>query len=73
MGMSRLTWLIPLLLMGCFRDEARDEHIARMFANIVITAEAQMHPEAPPVQQTAKAIKTAAEAGLKLVDYEIDR
>ena len=65
--------LVLLAIAGCFRNDKRDEHLARMFANIVITAEAQMQTEPPPIQQTAKAIKTAAEAGLKVLDYEIDR
>ncbi len=68
-----ISGIIILSMAGCFRDTERDEHLARMFANIVITAEAQQHAEAPPVQQTAAAIKTAAEAGLKVLDYEMDR
>jgi len=71
--MKSLILIVILLSMaGCFRDVERDEHIASMFANIVITAEAQMHPDAPPVQQTAQAIITAAESGLKVIDYEIE-
>lgn len=70
----RLVFTCALFLIsGCFHDQTRDEHAAKMFANILITAEAQTAEGAPPIQQTAGAIQTAAKAGLKVLDYEIER
>lgn len=60
------------LLSTCTRDAEMREHAAQMFANIVITAQAQRHPNAPPVQQSSQAIETAARAGLSVLDYEIE-
>lgn len=73
----RYRWLVfacvILLNSGCFHDRARDQQAAKMFANILVTAEAQLAETPPPIGQTAAAILTAARAGLKVLDFEIER
>ena len=73
----RYRWLVLtcviFLSSGCFHDRARDQQAAKMFANILITAEAQLAETPPPIGQTAAAILTAARAGLKVLDFEIER
>jgi len=61
------------LLCGCtLRDPIQDEHTALMFANIIITAQAQRHENAPPVTQTATAIETAAMSGLDVMGVDLE-
>lgn len=70
-------WLVltcvVFLITGCMHGNAREKHAAQMFANILVTAEAQLAEGAPPLQQSAGAIQTAARAGLKVLDFEIER
>jgi len=66
-------FLVCLTSAGCFHDNTRDRHAAKMFANILVTAEAQLAEGAPPVEQTAGAIQTAARAGLKVLGFELER
>lgn len=78
MGDICMKYLVIFLLLfncSCIRlaDPKRDKHMALLFANIVITCEAQLHETPPPVTQTASANKKSAEAGLQLLQYEIDR
>lgn len=63
--------VVALLVMTGCGSPARDAHLAKQAANIVITAEAQL--AGADITLTAEAIKHAAEAQLKLLDYEIDR
>jgi len=73
----RHKWLVLtcviLLNSGCLHDNTRDRHAAKMFANILVTAEAQIAEGAPPIQQTANAIQEAAKAGLKVMGFELER
>jgi len=64
--------LVLVLFSGCIRDDTQIEHAAKMFANIKVTAQAQQHETPPPIHQTAKAVETAAAAGLKVLGYETD-
>lgn len=64
--------LMMLMLSGCLADREAQDHAALMFANIAETARAQQNDNPPPIHKTARAIETAAEAGLKVLGYEID-
>ena len=80
--MNKILILILLILLlmcsGCkYRlveaelMDKRDSIVAKQLANISVTAQAQLHETPPPIAQTANAIKRAADAALKVLDYEI--